>query len=240
MKATDRGLFYAFDSFVPISHKFSLVKCLIFIVYSIASTYQWFHHDLKALKIKFKRNGFPTDLIDRCTQDFLNKIYGGPTEIVYTVNKKPIVLVLPFLGQASYFLAKRLKQSIAKFYPCVELKVVFKRGFSIKDLFKFKDILPFECRSGVIYYTSCKKCGPSAAYLGKTKNTLYERFYSSNGHLNPRTKNSALNSHILETGDPECEFVFKDIEILGNCSHDLRLRYNMESIMLKIGSENSL
>ena len=106
-------------------------------------------------------------------------------------------------------------------------------------LFKFKDVLPLECRSGVIYYTKCKKCGPSAAYMGKTINTVYERFYGANGHLNAKTKNSALHGHISETGDPECGFVFEDIEILGSCSHDLRLRY-MESIMLKLGRKQSL
>ena len=105
-------------------------------------------------------------------------------------------------------------------------------------MFIFKDKLPLECKSGVIYYTKCKKCGLSAAYLGTTKNTTYERFYSSNGHLNSKTKNSALHQHISETGDPECEFVFKDLEILGSCSHDIRLRY-VESIRLKMG-KNSL
>ena len=100
-------------------------------------------------------------------------------------------------------------------------------------------MLPLECRSGVIYYTKCKKCGPSAAYLGKTKNTVYERFYGSNGHLNAKTGNSALHLHISETGDPECEFIFRDLEILGSCSYDLRLRY-MESIMLKPGRNQTL
>ena len=106
-------------------------------------------------------------------------------------------------------------------------------------MFRFKDVLPFECRSGVIYYTKCKKCGPSVAYLGKTKNTICERFYHSNGHLNPKTQNSALHRHLSETGDPECEFVFKDVEILGPCSDEFRLRY-MESIMLKLGKKQTL
>ena len=149
------------------------------------------------------------------------------------------MIVLPFLGQPSYLLAKRMKQFIHKYYPFVELKVVYKRGFLIGSLFRFKDVLPLKCRSGVIYYTKCKKCGPSAAYMGKTINTVYERFYGANGHLNVKTKNSALHGHISETGDPECGFVFEDIEILGSCSHDLRLRY-MESIMLKLGKKQSL
>ena len=121
----------------------------------------------------------------------------------------------------------------------IELKVVFKRGFCIKDLFKFKDVLPLNCRSGVIYYTKCKRCGPSVAYLGKTKNTIYERFFGTNGHLNSKTKNSALHQHISETDHPECEFVFNDIEILGGSSHDIQLRF-MESIMLKFGKNQSL
>ena len=146
---------------------------------------------------------------------------------------------MPFLGPLSYVLSKRLKGIICKYYPSVDLKIVFKRGFNISNMFKFKDVLPLKCRSGVIYHTMCKKCGPSAAYLGKTKNTLYERFYGSSGHLNPKTINSALHSHISETNDPECEFVFDDIKILGSSTHDLRLRY-MESIMLKLEKNQSL
>ena len=221
------------------SHKFALIKCLIFRVYSIATTYLWLHKDLSTLKNKFKGNGFPSHLVDSCINSFLDKTYKKPEEAIPTVEKKSVTFVLPFLGQQSYLIAKRLKQSIQKFYPCVELNVVFKRGFSIGDMFKFKDLLPLRCRSGVIYYTSCNRCGPSVAYLGKTKNTLHERFYGSNGHLHPSTKNSALYSHISETGHPECEFVFKDVKILGSCSYDLRLRY-MESIMLKLGKKQTL
>ena len=146
---------------------------------------------------------------------------------------------MPFLCPMSYLFSRRLKSLIHKYHPCIDLKVVFKRGFCIGDLFRFKDRMPLESRQGVIYYTKCKKCGPSAAYLGKTKNTTYECFYGSNGHLNTNTRNSALHQHISETGDPECEFVFKDISILGSSSHEYRLRY-MESIILKIGVKQNL
>ena len=55
--------------------------------------------------------------------------------------------------------------------------------------------------------------------MGKTINTVYERFYGANGHLNVKTKNSALHEHISETGDPECEFVFEDIDNLEENNH---------------------
>ena len=212
---------------------------MIYRVYTIASTYSTFHLDLTKLRSKFKGNGFPTFLVDMCVNSVLAKVYAEPAAKVPTVSKKPLICVLPFLGPTSYLVSRRLKTLIHKHYPCIDLKVVFKRGFRIKDLFSFKDRLPLSCRSSVIYYTQCKKCGPSAAYLGKTKNTIHERFYGSNGHLNPKTKQSALHSHLSESVDPECEFVFKDIEILGTSTHDIRLRY-MESLMLKIGKKQTL
>ena len=68
---------------------------------------------------------------------------------------------------------------INKFYPSVELKVVFSRGFKIRNLFAYKDKFPMKCRSMLVYYTKCSVCGPSQAYLGKTKNSIYEHFYTS-------------------------------------------------------------
>ena len=53
----------------------------------------------------------------------------------------------------------------------------------------------------------CIKCGQSAAYnIRRTKNTLFGHFYGSNGHLIPRTQNSALIEHVMGSGDPECSF----------------------------------
>ena len=46
-------------------------------------------------------------------------------------------------------------------------------------MFSYKDKFPLFCRSMVVYYKQCKQCGPSAAYIGKTVNTVYERFFAS-------------------------------------------------------------
>ena len=141
---------------------------------------------------------------------------------------------MPYLGNMSIVLKRSILHLIRNFYPTVELKVVFKRGYKIQSMFNFnfKDRFPLKCASGVVYYTQCKKCGPSAAYIGKTINTLYERFYGSNGHLHSSNTKSALFGHMNLTGDPECEFVFDDIKILDQANFDNRLRY-IESILLK-------
>ena len=137
---------------------------------------------------------------------------------------------LPFLGPLSYVIKRRLVKLVGKFYPTIQLKVVFRRGFRIRNLFSFKDKFPLKCFSGVVYKISCKNCGPSQAYLGKTINTLHERFFGANGHLHPSSSNSALLKHM--DANPLCEFDFSSIEIIDKCNTDLKLRY-MESIYLK-------
>ena len=113
----------------------------------------------------------------------------------------------------------------------------YRRGYTLQNLFSsnFKDKFPLKCRSGVVYFINCKSCGPSQAYIGKTKNTLYERFYGSNGHLHPSSSNSALLRHM--GSNPLCEFEFESIKILDSCDKDLKLRY-IESIYLKFEKQS--
>ena len=148
-----------------------------------------------------------------------------------------ILMVLPYLGHISYATKRKLVKLVGKFYPRIKLQIIFKRGFRLSSMFSYKDKLPLSCKSYVVYYTQCNKCGPDAAYIGKTKNTLYERFYSSSGHLHPSSKNSALLAHLDITGDPQCEFVFNDVKILDSARTDFKLRF-AESIILKYDKQN--
>ena len=61
------------------------------------------------------------------------------------------------------------------------------------------------------------------AYIGKTKNTLYERFYGSNGHLHPSSSKSALLRH-MDT-NPLGEFEFDSIKILDKCEVKIHGQY---------------
>ena len=144
---------------------------------------------------------------------------------------------MPYLGPMSIVMKRNVYKLVIKFYPSVEFKVIFKRGFRISNMFNFKDKLDLKSQSGVVYYINCNKCGPSAAYIGKTKNTLHERFYGSNGHLNPKTKKSALHDHMMFTNDSECGFDFDKIKILDASSVDYRLRI-IESVYLKYDKQS--
>ena len=116
------------------------------------------------------------------------------------LTKKTVVIVLPYLGYLSIITRRKITGLVSKYYPTADFKVIFKSGYSIRKIFCYKDKVPKKCLSGVVhYYTHCEKCGPSKAYTGKTKNTLYEQFHSSNGHLHPSSKKSALLEHLHKT-----------------------------------------
>ena len=240
VKATDKGLFYNFNSFTPFTFKADIMSSLIYRVYDIASSYWIFHKDRLALKSKFKKNGFPGYLFDRATSKFLYKQYPDPntnSDVQYTAPKKSVIIVLPYLGLLSIFLRRKISRLVHKYYPSANLRVVFQSGFSIKRLFSYKDKMPKKCLGGVVYYTQCESCGPSSAYIGKTINTLYEHFYGPNGHLHPNSQKSALLEHLGHNINPSCEFNIDNVKILDICNNDLKLRY-MESIYLKLDHQS--
>ena len=224
-------------SFIPSKYKANLIGTLTYRAYRIASNYNIFHVDMQKLRHKFLRNGFPVSLVDNCIGQVLNRLRSPKPEPTITVPRREVLLALPFLGPLSYVIKRRLETLIHKFYPSVQLKVVFRRGYTLQNLFasNFKDKFPLKCLSGVVYFIHCRNCGPSQAYIGKTKNTLYERFYGSNGHLHPSSSNSALLRHM--DSNPLCEFEFDSIKILDRCDKDLKLRY-IESIYLKFEKQS--
>ena len=235
VKPTDKGLFYNFASFVPSKYKGNLVGTLTYRAYKIASNYNIFNVDIQKIREKFRKNGFSISFVDNCIGTVLNRLVTPTPPPAVMVQRREVLLSLPFLGPLSYIIKRRLQTLVHKYYPTVQLKVVFRRGYSLRNLFSFTDKFPLKCLSGVVYSIHCKNCGPSQAYIGKTKNTLYERFYGSNGHLHPSSSKSALLRH-MDT-NPLCEFEFDSIKILDQCEKDLKLRY-MESIYLKFDKQS--
>ena len=74
-------------------------------VFNITSSYEKFHNEVNALKQIFKLNGYPIQFIDRCIKQFLQKLYVTKA-IQDTVNKKQLLIVLPFLGAQSFLIRK--------------------------------------------------------------------------------------------------------------------------------------
>ena len=142
-------------------------------------------------------------------------------------------MVLPYLEPLSVFIRRRLIKLVTKFYPLVDLKIIYKRGHTISSMFPYKDNFPLKCNSSVVYKIECESCGSSATYVGKTINTIHERFYGANGHLHPSTKATALLDHLAANVTPTSEFNTNNIKI---CEGDLKLGF-AESIHLNHSKE---
>ena len=108
---------------------------------------------------------FPIELIDSGIKTFLNKKFLH-TPVAMTVEKKELFIVLSYLGNLSLALRTRLQNSINKNLPFCKIKVIFKSTTRLSNFFRFKDKVPFNLRSNVVYKFSCGRC--NATYYGKT------------------------------------------------------------------------
>ena len=82
-----------------------------------------FHLEAELLRSIFKCNNYPVNIIDQSIKKFFDKLY-VPKQIVPTVPKKELLVVLPYLGTFSLNLRKRLYKSVSKSLPQCSIKVI--------------------------------------------------------------------------------------------------------------------
>ena len=110
-----------------------------------------------------KRNGYPNNIIDKCIQLFFNKIYTVKKQIS-TVEKKKIIIVLPFLGSFSLQTKRELQKLIKEKLPFCSLQIVFKTKRRISNFFRVKDKIPKSLLSHNVYHFKCTGC--NSCYYG--------------------------------------------------------------------------
>ena len=141
-KPTFSGVLTSFDSFTTISYKHGLVNILIFRCFKICSSYEKLHTEIVYLKQIFKHNRYPNDFADLCIKKFFDKLY--ITKKNYqTVEKKQLMIILPFLGHLSFETRNRLYSCIRKKLPSCSLRTAFQsKKTHLSNLFKFKESIP--------------------------------------------------------------------------------------------------
>ena len=72
-KPTFSGVFTNFDSYIPLLYKSGLISSLLYRAFKLCSNFEIFHQEIIFLKDIFKRNGYPSDFIDKCVKTFLDK-----------------------------------------------------------------------------------------------------------------------------------------------------------------------
>ena len=181
----------------------------------------------------FLKNGYPLKLIDACIQRFLNKMFVKKA-IVDTVPQREYSIVLPYLGPLSDRVQKRIKNVFQKLIPVGKISIIFGTQRRISHFLKFKDVIPHDYDSHIIYQFKCPCC--IAGYIGETR--VYHKVRNSQ-HLgiseftgNPINSGvpTAVTKHIK---DKKCVCSYKDFSIIGRES-DYFKRLTKESIFIKL------
>ena len=198
-KPTFSGVYSNFNSFIYHEYKIGLVFTMLFRTFSIFSDFSRFHTAVIHLKEILRKNAFPIKLVDNCIKNFLNKKFLN-TPVTLTGEKKELLIVLPYLGNLSLALRTRLQNSINKNLPFCKIKVIFKSTTRLSNFFRFKDKVPFNLRSNVVYKFPCGRCN---ATYGETCQHLNVRVGEHLG-ISPLTgkkskarKTTAVKDHML-------------------------------------------
>ena len=124
------------------------------------------------------KNSFPTKFMDRCIKIFFDKLF-LKKRIVLTVPKKVINISLPFMGKDSLKIRGNLTKLAKTYFPCCKIQVMFNSGNRLGNFFSFKDKVPLNARSFVLYKFTCSSC--NSAYVGKTKRHFLVRMFEHLG-----------------------------------------------------------
>ena len=213
-KSTFTGVYTHFQSFLPSVYKVGLLSTLLFRYFSICSSYALFHLEVVKFKEIFLRNGYPSSFIDQCIRKFLDKIFIKKIR-VQTAPKKEFLIVMPFLGSLSGKIEKRIRSLIQKMIPWGKVNIVYKTQCRVSQLFRFKDSIPNDLKSHLVYYFKCPSC--NAEYIGETMRHSKVRWSEHLGiscftNLPVAGLRTPIRDHII---DKKCEASIENFKIIG-------------------------
>ena len=144
-----------------------------------------------------------------------------------------LILQLLFLGDISLKLRAKLRKSFKNILNCCKVQIVFKSQRRLSSQFRFKEPLPYELMSNVVYKYTCGRC--NSFYCGETDRDLSVRAGEHIG-LSPLTfkkckpsKESAVHDHLLFCdNDPS----FEEFSVLAKASSKFSLGIR-ESLLIK-------
>ena len=133
-KPTFTGLIMNFNAFSPFNYKLNLIRTLLNRAYSISSSYLNFHLEVNYFKNILMNNGYKITVIQKQIKSFLERKFNNK-KVYYSVPKQEIFLKMPFYGNESYIIRKKLNHLIKFYFPQVKLKVIFTTNCRIKCFF---------------------------------------------------------------------------------------------------------
>ena len=236
-KPTFSGLYTNFHSFLPEKYKTGLILTLLFRIYTLCSDWSKIHTEIINLRNIMLKNNFSGRFIDRCIKLFFEKLF-LKKKIVLTVPRKVINITLPFMGKDSLKIRGNLTKLAKTYFPCCKIKVVFNSGKRLGSFFNFKDKVPLNARSLVLYKFTCSSC--NSAYVGKTKRHFLVRMFEHLGRSlltgNKFTYNSKNNNNtaVLDhINCNNCQATMNNFRVIGSARNDYTLCLK-ESLVIQL------
>ena len=151
-----------------VTYKFGLIYTLRRHSFPICSSYEKFHEEIVMLKDIFRNNEYPQFFVDKCLKKYLSKLF-VPKRIIHTVDKKQVLLVLPFLGTLSFEIRSRL-QNCLKITSFIHY---YQSRGRILNFFNFKGVVNTKLSSHIVYKLMCSCC--STTYYGQIQRYFFVR-----------------------------------------------------------------
>ena len=105
-------------------------------------------------------------IIENVINTFLSKKCNPPVKSPIIVPKLKKYIKLPFYGPESYKMRNSLILCLKNSFNHVNFRIVLRIPYKIGSFFKFKDKIPSDVQSRVIYEYKCSSC--NARYIGST------------------------------------------------------------------------
>ena len=164
-KSTYTGLLLNFKSFASFSHKISLIKCLIERSFKICNKWNSSHNEIESIRSNLIKYAYPPFLMDKVIKKYFNHQFSS-NQNQLTDRSDVHVFKLPYMGNLSHHIQNKLSKLYKEFCKeNVNIKLFF-TSFKIKNYFSYKDSIPDDLKSLLIYKFSCTSC--SSSYTGKT------------------------------------------------------------------------
>lgn len=223
-KKTFTGLSSNFFSCTPFLYKINVIKTLVYRAYHLCSSYVIFNNEINFLKKFFVDNGYPLGLFYKYVNQYVSSRY--ETKTVYQLaEKQKKFICLPYFGYISMKIRSDLEDLLKRYYPHVDIRLVFKNSFSIGTFFRHKDKIPEALCSTIVYKYTCSEC--NSEYVGSTSRHFKMRVaehmglsFRTNRPLSKPSKSSPREHH-EHTGH---SFSRSDFRILDRCRNVSSLR----------------
>ena len=168
-KSTYTGLLLNFKSFTSVSYKISLIKCLIDRPLKICNNWNSFHNDIESIKYNLIKIAYPSFLINKVIKKYLDYRFSSNQNQLKDksdVHYFKLPYIYKYIGNLSHHIINKLSKLCKEF--CNEnfnIKLVF-NSFKIKNYFVYKDTIPNNLKSFLVYKFTCASCG--SGYIGET------------------------------------------------------------------------